>query len=220
MNGHRFRVPLGICYANDLHFLRRRLIPLFEYLQDVLHCWNTQRGVNRFLAERVILKEVKGAGILEGVSRLCHLRRLLLKHKRLAKCPNVVACKHWVQKARKVKYPTRHLDPTVKILAVVSGSLVPCKGNHFRRRYAYREGADYCASAGHFVSTAKQTFAHDAEQHALPNEFAPLGNDDASYCIRDALEVFKWEDGPQRRHVMPNVKLTGPLWRAGFGLGF
>ena len=136
MNGRRFRVPAAICYADDLHYFRRRLIPLNQYLQDIFHCLKTQSGINRFLSERAILKEIKAAGTLEGVNRLRDLRRLLLKHKRLARSAKVVAGKRGIQKARKVKDPTRRLDPTMKVLAVVGGSLVPCKGNHFRRRYA------------------------------------------------------------------------------------
>ena len=205
MDGNRFCVPLAICYADDLHFLRRRLIPIFEYLQEVLRCWNTQRGINRFLAERAILKEVKVARLLEGINRLSDLRCLLLKHERLTQSSKIVTTKRWIQKARKVKYPTRRLNPTVKVLAVIRGSLVSCKGNHFRGRYAYREGANHCASVGHLVSSTKQMLAHDAEQNAFADELAPLGHDDPSDSVRDALEVFKWEDRPQRRHVMPNV---------------
>ena len=164
MNGNRFRVPLAICYADDLHFLRRRQIPVFNYLQDVLHCWDTQRGVNRFLAERAILKEIKVAGLLQGVNGLRDLRGLLLKHKRLTQNTKVLTGKCRIQKARKIKYPTRSLNPTVKVLAVVGGSLVTCKGNHFRWRYAYPEGSNNYASVGHLVSSTKQVLSHDAEQ--------------------------------------------------------
>ncbi len=205
MNGNRFRVPLAICHSDDLHLLRRRNIPLFDYFQDVLCCWNTQRGINRFLAERAILKEVKVAGLLKGINRLSHLRCWLLKHKRLGYNSKIFATQHWVQEARKVKYPARRLDPTVKVLAVIGGSLVPCKGNHFRRRYAYREGAHYAASVGHLVPSTEQMFTHDAEQYAFAYELAPLGNDYPRDSVRDALEVFKREDWPECRHVMPNV---------------
>ena len=192
MNGNRFRVPLAICYADDLHFLRRRLIPLFEYLQDVLHCWNTQRGVNRLLAERAILKEVKSAGLLEGISRLSHLRHLLLKHERLTKSSKIVTAKRWIQKARKVKYPTRRLDPTVKVLAVVNGSLMPCKGNHFRVRYAYREGANYNSSITELVFLTKQPLPHKSEQHTLADKTTAFSGDKSRSSIRDALEVLEW----------------------------
>ena len=205
MYGNRFRVPLAICYADDMHFLRRRLIPIFDYLQDVLHCWKTQRDVNRFLAERTILKEIKCAGILEGISRLSDLRRLLLKHERLASSPKIVSGERRIQKARKVKDPTHRLDPTVKVLAVIGGALMPCKGNHFRRRYAYREGADYGASIAEVVFLPKQPFAHYSEQHTLADKTSTFSGDNSCDSIRNSLKILKREDWCDSRHVMPNV---------------
>ena len=205
MNERWFRVPLAICYADDEHLLRRGPIPTFKYLQDVLHCWNTQLGVNRYLAQRAILREVKIAGLLKGINRLADLRHCLLKHERLAGGREVIMSKGWIKKAREVEYKTARLDPTVKVLAVISGSLVTCKGNHFRRRYAYREGANDCASVGHLVRVSKQPLSHDPEQNTLPNEIATLCNDDACNRVRDALEVLEWEQYPMSRHVMPNV---------------
>ena len=192
MNGRRFRVPIAICYADDLHYFRRRLIPLNQYLQDVLHCWNTQRGINRFLAERAILKEVKAAGLLECVGRLRDLRNVLLKHKRFARSAKVVTGKRRIQKARKVKNPTRRLDPTVKVLAVVNGSLMPCKGNHFRVRYAYREGANYNSSITELVFLTKQPLPHKSEQHTLADKTTAFSGDKSRSSIRDALEVLEW----------------------------
>ena len=193
MNGRRFRVPIAICYADDLHYFRRGLIPLNQYLQDILHCWNTQRGINRFLAEREILKEVKAAGLLECVGRLRDLRNALLKHKRFARNAKVVTGKRRIQKARKVKNPTRRLDPAMKVLAVVGGSLVPCKGNHFRRRHAYRECADYGTGIIVSVLLTKQPFAHESEQHTLADETAAFSGNHSCGSVRDALKVLEWE---------------------------
>ena len=192
MSGRRFRVPAAICYADDLHYFRRRLIPLNQYLQDVFNCLKTQSGINRFLSERAILKEIKAAGTLEGVNRLRDLRRLLLKHKRLARSAKVVGGKRGIQKARKVKDPTRSLDPTMKVLAVVGGSLVPCKGNHFRRRYAYREGADYGASITEFVFLAKEPFSHEPEQNTFADKTETFSGNHSCGSVRDALKVLEW----------------------------
>lgn len=205
MNGNRFRVPLLVCYSNDKHFFRRRSVPTFQYVEDVLHCWESQRGINRFLAERLILKEVKVAGILEGVKRLTDLRCWLLEHERLARTAKMRARKCRIQKAGKVEYPSRRLDPTVKVLAIVGGALVTLKGNHFRRRYAYRETADNSTSVRHLVASAKYVFSHYSEQYAFPDEFASFSNNDSSDSVRDALEVFKREGGTRWIHVMPNV---------------
>lgn len=205
MNSHRFRVPVALCQADDGHFLRRRLIPLRQYSQDIFDCWNTQRGLNRFLSERAILKQVKLSGLLRSVKRLCDLRRLLLKHKRLACNAKVLPGKYRIEEARKVKDEACRLDPTVKVLAVVSGALVTCKGNHFRRRYAYREGADHGACIIHFVPFAKDALPHDAEENALAIQAATLCQDHPGRSVRDALEVIERQGWNSCRHVMPNV---------------
>ena len=205
MNGRRFRVPCPILYEDDLHHLRRGLIPLAKYSQDVLKCWSSQGGVNRFLAQRAILIEVKRARLIEGINGLASLRQFLLKHKRLARCSKKLGGKYGIQKAGKVKDVTRRLDPAVKVLAVIGGALVSCKGNHFRRRYAYREDSYDCAGVGNFVLLAEQMFAHDAEQNTVPDQFALFSNDHSGDSVRDALEVLQWESGTGGDHVMPNV---------------
>jgi len=191
MQSHWFRVPLPICHADDMHFLRRRCVPTFQYLQDVLSCWNAERGVKRYLAQRAILREVKVAGLLKGVYRLTCLSRALLKHKRLTGRAKVIRGKHWIEKAGKIKYKPARLDPTVKFLAVTRGALVACKGNYFRRRYAYRECADYSASVWKTILAAQQAFAHKPEQNTFADELSALRSDDSGGGICNALKVTK-----------------------------
>lgn len=205
MEGRRFRVPLAICYADDRHFLRRGEIPLFKYLQDVLHCWGSQRGVNRYLAERAILSEVKVSGLLNGIRSLRDLRCRLLEHKRLARRAKTLSGKFGVQKTGKIKNPTCRLDPTVKVLAVVGGSLVPCKGNNFRRCNAYRESSNDRTSVVDPVFTAQQPFSHDAEENALADQLDTLRKNQPRRSVCDALEVWKRDDGRNCSHVMLNV---------------
>ena len=210
MDKHWFRVPAAVCYVEDMHFLRRRQIPIFEYLQDVLHCWSSQRGANRYLAERAILRAIKVAGILKSVRRMIDLRCFLLEHKRLACRREIGIRERWVKKTGEIKYGACRLDPTVKVLAVIGGSLVACKGNHFRRRYAYREGSYDCTSIRQFVMLAKQPLPHDSEQNALTDEATLLGGDDPRNRIRDALEVLERQDGCGGDHVRPNVANNRP----------
>lgn len=139
MDGRRFRVPVAICNMDDLHFLRRRLIPLDEYFKEINKCLDAKRFVDRRRLEGAILAEIKRAGLLKGVYSIRDLRRRLLEHKRLAFGRQVLASKKRVEKTGEIKNEICRLDPTVKVYAVIGGRLVSCKGNNFRLRYAYAE---------------------------------------------------------------------------------
>ena len=194
MDGHRFPVPAFICYLDDLHFFRRRLIPLNQYLQQVGYCWNSKSSVNRTLLERAILKEVKIANILKGIYRIRDLRRVLLEHKRLAFDTKIMACQFRVKKTRKIEYKTARLDPTVKVLAVIKGALVSCKGNNFRLRYAYSERTDNSTSVVDFVFSAEQPFPHETEENAFTNEPPTLREDNPCGSVGNSLEIRKCDD--------------------------
>lgn len=205
MNGHRVRVPIALCQADDLHFLQRGLIPLDQYIQDILDCWNAKSRVDRLLLERTILKEVKVSGLLKGVHRIYSLRRMLLKHKRRAFGGKMLASKYRVKKARKIKHETARLDPTVKVLAIIGGAIVSCKGHNFRRRYAYRECTDDSAGIFDLVPLPEQPLAHDAEKDALANKLPTLCEDHSSNSVRDTLKVLNRDDRSGGFHAMPNV---------------
>ena len=174
MNGHWIRVSIALCHADDLHFLRRGLIPLDQYIQDILDCWNAKSRVDRYLSERVILNAVKVAGFLKGVHRLHDLRRWLLEHEGRTCHAKMLARKRWVKKARKVKNRAVRLDPTMEVLAVIGGAIVPCKGHNFRLRYAYREGTDNSACILDLVPLSEQALTHDAEKDTLAYELPTL----------------------------------------------
>ena len=216
MDGHRFRVPIALCNSDDLHFLRRRLIPLDQYFQEINECLSLKGCIDRRLLERAILAEVKRSGLLKGIYRFRDMRRRLLEHKRATLNSKALARKLRVQKARKVKNETCRLDPTVKVFAVVGGSLVPCKGNNFRVRYAYTEGANYSSGVTEFVSLPEQQFTHDAEENALPDEVAAFRKNQPSSRIRDALKIRERDYRSGATHVMPNAEVRGdaPLYGA------
>lgn len=206
MNGHWIRVPIALCHADDLHFLRRGLIPLDQYIQDILDCWNAKSRVDSYLLQRAILKAVKVTGLLKGVDRLRDLRRWLLEHKGRTRQAKMLARKRGVKKARKVKNEAVRLDPTMEVLAVIGGAIVPCKGHDFRLRYAYRECTDDSACILDLVPLAEQPLTHDAEKDTLAYELPTLCEDHAGSSVRDALKVLKRDGRSGGLHVMLNVK--------------
>lgn len=205
MNRHWIRVPIALCHSDDLHFLRRGLIPIYQYIQDILDCWHAKSRVNSFLSQRAILKAVKITGILKGIHRLQDLRRWLLKHERGTRYAKMIERKHRVKKARKIKDKTVRLDPAVEVLVVIGGAIVTCKGNNFRVRHAYRECSNNSACVIDLVPLAKQSFPHDAKKYAFANEQPALGEDHSGSGIRDTLKVLKRDDQIGRFHVTPNV---------------
>ena len=205
MNGHWIRVPIALCHADDLHFFRRWLIPLDQYIQDILDCWNAKSSVNCYLSQRVILKAAKITGLFKGIHSLQDLCRWLLKHEDGTRHAKMLSRKYWVKKTRKVKDEAVRLDPTVEVLAVICGSIVPCKGHNFRRRYAYRECTNDGASTLDLVPLAEKLLTHDAEKDALANEPPTLCKDHSGSSIRNSLKILKLDGRSSGLHVMPKV---------------